>query len=173
MTWTPQRLGSTPPLCSGTQSLISIIDNNVIIVIIRYTVSLIWHPTMTTGDNLLIMILDKSFRDYSEKWRLVFLFQILLHHLTNHMYSCKCQFNRLVWCLMLISNLRRAHLEIKTFLQNSSRKLCRIYALLNIRKLFNLNCLPGILPFIALSYMNLHIFLKIRESRQVNTLLNL
>ncbi len=29
------------------------------------------------------------------------------------------------------------------------------------------NCLSGILPFIALSYMNLHIFLKIRQSRQV------
>ena len=41
------------------------------------------------------------------------------------------------------------------------------YALLNIRKVFNLNCVPGILPFIALSYMNLHIFLKIRQSRQV------
>ena len=32
---------------------------------------------------------------------------------------------------------------------------------------YNQNCLTGILPFIALSYMNLHIFLKIRQSRQV------
>ena len=29
--------------------------------------------------------------------------------------------------------------------------------------------ISGILPFIALSYMNLNIFLKIRQSRQVNS----
>ena len=81
------------------------------------------------------------------------------------MYSFKCQFNWLVWCWYPI--FEEHIFEIKIFLQNSARKLCRIYALLNIRKLFNINCLLGILPFIALSYMNLHIFLQIRQSRQV------
>ena len=77
--------------------------------IFYYTLSLIWHPTLTTGQHLRNISLFMEHLFFSDN----FIFYLF-------------------------------HLRLKEYFL-------------------------GILPFLALSYMNLHIFLQIRQSRQVTS----
>ena len=77
--------------------------------IFYYTLSLIWHPTLTTGQHLI---------EFHFLWNTVFFSDNFIFYLF--------------------------HLRLKEYFL-------------------------GILPFLALSYMNLHIFLQIRQSRQVTS----